>query len=380
MSAEIITTTGRSATTIAIEIRTIHQNAMTSLMVAAVEIGRRLVEAKQLVAHGDWGDYIANQVGYSQSQCNNYMRLYNEYGGKLNSQSIGNLEPTKALALLALPADERESFAEAHKAEELSVSQLKKEIANYKRQADVARETAEKAQQLFTEKQCQLNSQAQLLQLATEENGALRQRLDGIDAEYKAQLEVVDRENDELRAKLEAAQNAPAKISAEQAEKLRAEGRAQAEKELREEFQLAAAEDQEDFDELEAKTKAQAAQIAELERQLTAAKAAPTEVIQGLAKENDAKLAARDERIAELERQLAEKQVAAPAAVPVLAQSDKELIQELFSGIGERFNKLNGLLIKSDGKMPEVAAIIRRMATTQLQNVAKAFGLEVTVE
>ena len=213
--SEIIDVTARSADQIAIEICTIREQVATTAMVGACQIGKRLDELKALVPFGEWGDFIKHRIGYSQRQCDNLMQLYHEYGELgPKSKSIANLSPTAALKLLALPAGEREAFAEEHDAANLSVRKLEQKIKELTGRAEAA-EASDKAGRM-------------LLAEATSQNGDLQERLSSIDADYRAQLDVVDAENDKLRLALEAAQLAPAEITAEEAERLRKEGAAAA--------------------------------------------------------------------------------------------------------------------------------------------------------
>ena len=183
------------------------------------QLGKLLTEAKAMVGHGGWGKYLEEEISYSHSTANYFMRMYDEYGEYgPNSQTIGNLGGTKALALLALPADQREQFAEEHKDD--SVRQFKAEIAKLTKRAEQAEE--------------QVDSAKRLLLLATEENGGLKQTLDGIDADYKAQLDNVDRENDALREKLAQAESRELVVSPEEHALLRkevADAQAQADQE-----------------------------------------------------------------------------------------------------------------------------------------------------
>ncbi len=151
--SEIITTTGRSIGTITTEIRTIAKQAGMVMLSAAIEIGRRLVEAKSLVPHGEWGAYLQQEVGFSQSNANNYMKVYEEYGDSqqslfgANSQALENLSYTKALRLLALPAEERADFAEENDLESMSTRELEKalkDLEEAKADAEKARQQAEK--------------------------------------------------------------------------------------------------------------------------------------------------------------------------------------------------------------------------------------------
>lgn len=208
---EIIDVTSRSADQIAIEICTIREQVATTAMVGACQIGKRLEELKALVPFGEWGDFIKHRIGYSQRQCDNLMQLYREYGELgPKSKSIANLSPTAALKLLALPAGEREAFAEEHDAANLSVRKLEQKIKELTGRAEAA-EASDKAGRM-------------LLAEATSQNGDLQERLSTIDADYRAQLDVVDAENDKLRQALQDAQSVPAEISFEEAERLRKEG------------------------------------------------------------------------------------------------------------------------------------------------------------
>lgn len=209
--SKIIDVTARSADQIAIEICTIREQVATTAMVGACQIGKRLDELKALVPFGEWGDFIKHRIGYSQRQCDNLMQLYHEYGELgPKSKSIANLSPTAALKLLALPAGEREAFAEEHDAANLSVRKLEQKIKELTGRAEAA-EASDKAGRM-------------LLAEATSQNGDLQERLSTIDADYRAQLDVVDAENDKLRQALQDAQSVPAEISSEEAERLRKEG------------------------------------------------------------------------------------------------------------------------------------------------------------
>lgn len=209
--SDIIDVSARSADQIAIEICTIREQVATTAMVGACQIGKRLEELKALVPFGEWGDFIKHRVGYSQRQCDNLMQLYREFGEfGPKSQSIANLSPTAALKLLALPAEDRERFAEENNAADLSVRQLEAKIRELTSRAEGA-EASDKAGRM-------------LLAEATSQNGDLQQRLSAIDADYRAQLDVVDAENDKLRQALQEARAVPAELSPEEAERLRKEG------------------------------------------------------------------------------------------------------------------------------------------------------------
>ena len=191
----------RSVETVTLEIRTLQHQAQQMLLSYAIEIGRRLVEVKSLLPHGQWGDYIKEQVGYSQSTANNLMRVFEEYGAPqqsmfgagANSQALGNLSYTKALRLLAIPADEREAFAEEHHVEELSTRQLEQAIKERDearaaaQRAEADKHTAEQARAKMAEDMGMLNASLASAQDAREQAMQDVARLEAELADLKAQ-------------------------------------------------------------------------------------------------------------------------------------------------------------------------------------------------
>lgn len=173
--------TGRTLETVTAEIVTITAQTRYTMVSAAIEIGRRLVEAKELVPHGEWGKYLEEQVDFSASQANNMMRLFNEYGSGQESlfgsgsKAIEKLTVTSAIRLLSLPAEEREEFAEANNVAEMSTRELEKAI----RERNEARQAQEAARQ-------EADSTAQALAAAQEEAEKRKQALEATERELEA--------------------------------------------------------------------------------------------------------------------------------------------------------------------------------------------------
>ena len=147
----------RDLDTITTEIRTITEQARCTMVTAAIEVGRRLVEAKAMVPRGEWGKYLEEKVEFSHSQANNMMRLYQEYGSSQESlfgggakKAIEGLSVTSAIRLLALPEEERETFVEEHPVEEMSTRELEAAIKE-KNAALEARKQAEADRESLSE-------------------------------------------------------------------------------------------------------------------------------------------------------------------------------------------------------------------------------------
>lgn len=106
---------------------------------AILTIGRCLTEAKQAIPHGEWLPWLNERVELSERAAQRFMRLSREWS---NPTALSDLGATKALALLALPADERDQFIETHNVVDMSARQLEQAIKD----RDEARKAAETAQ------------------------------------------------------------------------------------------------------------------------------------------------------------------------------------------------------------------------------------------
>ncbi|WMI81578.1 DUF3102 domain-containing protein [Anaerotignum sp. MB30-C6] len=76
---------------------------------AIIEIGRRLEEAKLRIPHGRWGEWLKNEIQFSERTAQNFMRIAREYPNPQTVAVLGN-SMSKALALLTLPPEDREDF------------------------------------------------------------------------------------------------------------------------------------------------------------------------------------------------------------------------------------------------------------------------------
>lgn len=219
----------------------------------AIEIGRLLFEAKAMVEPGGWSKYIEEELPFSHSWANNYMKLYKEFGGDQtslfgDSQAFMNLRPTQAMELLALPAAEREEFVQTHDVADMSTRQLRQAVqeeleeARRKNAATMAELEAAKAQARDAEQNL-LDMQNQLAAAKSTE-GAWQQELDRLNADKsraeeseanaldllkKAQKQVEEAKarEDSIRAELKKAKENP-DIPESMMEQLRREAEASA--------------------------------------------------------------------------------------------------------------------------------------------------------
>ena len=212
------------------EIRELTRQAKAMTLYYGVEIGRRLEAAKSMVPYGGWGAWLKENTEYSQATATRFMRVFNEYGAEQigifgavpESSTLQNLSISNALRLLAVPEDEREEFAEAVDAENLSARELEKAI----KERDAARQERENAQR-----------EANRYSLRTE-----RAEKELREAKEKAQeleddLEAARADRRQMAEELEAIKNRPVEVAVQRDEQAirdaEAKARAEAETEIR---------------------------------------------------------------------------------------------------------------------------------------------------
>ena len=308
----------RTVETVTLEIQTLQHQAQQMLLGYAIEIGRRLVEVKAMLPHGQWGEYIKQKVDYSQSTANNLMRIFEEYGApqqsmfgpEANSQALGNLSYTKALQLLAIPAEEREAFVEENHVEDMSTRELDKAI----RERNEARAAAEHAA-------ADQRAAEQARDKMAEDMRLLNARLSGAREEREQAMQAVSR----LEAELADMKARPVEVAVETVV------------------------DQDAVD------KARADAIAEMQAKLDKARD----------KQKQAEAA-----VEVMKRSMAEQEKAAKKAA---MSGDVEMAQfDAFYGqVKEMGNKMNDLLIKARSREDKTVAHVMEKA---MQYLAEAFG------
>ncbi len=204
---------------------------------AVLEIGKRLIEAKAQLKHGEWLDWLRDRVEFSEASDQRFMRLAREYG---NASLVTDLGTSKALELLALPASEREQFVEENDVAAMTKEQLRQAIRE-RDEATVAAarervraETAEQSRAKMEQDMAALkNLHAAAVETQREKEAALR----------KVEAELKDLRSRPVEVAVETRDAAP-----EQIEEARAEGEKAAEakvktelKRLREELKAAKA-------------------------------------------------------------------------------------------------------------------------------------------
>lgn len=106
---------------------------------AILGIGQRLIEAKAMLSHGEWLPWLEERVEFSERTAQKFMKIAREFS---NPSAVADLGARKALTLLALPPEERDSFMAENNVVDMTSRELEKAI----RERDEARKAAEAAQ------------------------------------------------------------------------------------------------------------------------------------------------------------------------------------------------------------------------------------------
>lgn len=175
----------REAAVIAREINEIKQEVKATVVQGAIAIGRKLQEAKSIVPYGEWGAWLEENVSYSASTAQNLMRIADEYGRK-ESQALGDISYTQAVALLQLPYDEREKFVEEHDMETISTREMQQEIKRLNEEREKLQVTIDELLQR-PEPQEEFEELAKAAKDAKEQAKALSRDVDTAKAAYQAE-------------------------------------------------------------------------------------------------------------------------------------------------------------------------------------------------
>lgn len=134
----------RTLDVIASEIKVIEKQTTQAVLAGAIEIGKRLSEAKEKIDHGEWETWCDEHLNYSRAWASKLIKISEEYGDEnsayfkaiSNVNTSSHLSISNALRLLQVPENEVENFVEEHDVSEMKVKELEDEIKRLKEELD----------------------------------------------------------------------------------------------------------------------------------------------------------------------------------------------------------------------------------------------------
>lgn len=171
---------------------------------AILTIGRCLIEAKESLPHGEWLPWLNERAELSERAAQRFMRLAREWS---NPTALSDLGATKALALLALPPEEREQFMEEHNVVDMTSRQLEAAI----KERDEARQAQAKMEEDMRLLNIRLEGSREDREQAVQDVARLEAELAELKArpvevavETVVDQEAIDKAKEETRAEMQA--------------------------------------------------------------------------------------------------------------------------------------------------------------------------------
>lgn len=123
---------------LAAEINTIKAQTLAMVQNATLEIGKRLIQAKGAVGHGNWSAWLKENVDYSERTAQNIISIYERFGNgqqklfgaSADPEQVAKLNRTQMLTLMSIKDEETcFNFMEEHKEDLQDMSKRELEAA-----------------------------------------------------------------------------------------------------------------------------------------------------------------------------------------------------------------------------------------------------------
>lgn len=176
-----------------------------SVVANTIQLGRVLTEAKQLVKHGEWEEWVRDNAGCSLRNAQQFMATFARFGS--NSDIAQLTDRSKVFAMLSLPPGAEEEFLAGNDVGSMSVRAVKEAVKQFRQEpaeeperddTGIADAQAEEIKRLKSENErLGQNNFDMLSELSTlrREKNALQHEVD----EQNSIIEEMQRDYDSLR-------------------------------------------------------------------------------------------------------------------------------------------------------------------------------------
>jgi len=118
------------------------------------QLGRVLIEAKKLVRHGEWTDWVRGNAHMSETQAQYLMRSYERFG---QTPEVARLEKSKIFKMLSLPTGTEQAFMEENDVQNMTAREVEQAVRKVKEDAEA---------QIQKERQMRIAAEARADELA----------------------------------------------------------------------------------------------------------------------------------------------------------------------------------------------------------------------
>lgn len=132
-----------------------------------IEIGKRLIEVKENIGHGNFGEYLKDKVEFSRQTANRFMSIATEFS---NCSALSNLGSTKLFLLAGLDEEDRQEVMQENNVEDMTTRELEqavKEKKEIKKQLEAEQEYSQELQDAIREKEQQIRNLQNEIENAT---------------------------------------------------------------------------------------------------------------------------------------------------------------------------------------------------------------------
>lgn len=158
------------------------------------EIGKRLVQAKERVGHGNWESWLKDNLNYSKSMAEKLMRVNKEFS---NPQLVTDLNFSQMLALTTVEEEIRTEIIENEQLEDKTVKETKEIIDKYKKAKEELEEQKDINNSLVRELESEREKETEVI-----EREVIKEVVPSDYEELKRQLKDLQVTNSDLKNKL----------------------------------------------------------------------------------------------------------------------------------------------------------------------------------
>lgn len=172
------------------------------------ELARVLIEAKELVPHGEWQAWVEKNANMSDRTAQNLMASYKRFGGQAQFES---LRPSQVFKMLPLPDGTEEKFMQDHDVQNMTAREIEEEVKKAREEARAKVEAAERRA-----KAAELNADQAAVK-AAEQYAADKRRMEQEIEDQEQTIREQQEDYNRLQAEYLNAQSAAARGDAERA-------------------------------------------------------------------------------------------------------------------------------------------------------------------
>lgn len=132
-----------------------------------IEIGKRLVEVKENLQHGEYLEWLKGKVQFTERTAQRFMQIGKEFS---NTTSLSHLGSTKLFLLAGLDEEDRQEIMQGNNVEDMSTRELEqvvKEKKEIKKQLDLEKEYSQELQETIRQKEGQIRNLQSKIENAT---------------------------------------------------------------------------------------------------------------------------------------------------------------------------------------------------------------------